>query len=271
MDMKLQSSSKNNHPGDDESGSTASSAENCAAWGGKVAAKVLFSGTAQQAAIFDTPRAAPVQGPRTQVLMLTASALLGAGVAHLLGRQPGLAARLVVASPSTLVHCAALLERHPPKLLIVDSAAGAHWRDAAALAAPQAALLWLAHGAAEPPPAHACRIELQGPLREVDAALRKALAPCQAPVAERSEALTPRRREVMELLRTGLSNKEIARHMNLAPGTVKLHVAAVLRALNARNRLQLIVRQSVLTVADPEPHGLPALPAPAVASQGVHS
>jgi DNA-binding NarL/FixJ family response regulator len=50
--------------------------------------------------------------------------------------------------------------------------------------------------------------------------------------------LTDRQREVLSLLRLGLSNKEIARDLGLSPNTVKIHVKAVLRALNVTNRTQ---------------------------------
>lgn len=48
--------------------------------------------------------------------------------------------------------------------------------------------------------------------------------------------LTRRQREVLELLVAGLSNKEIARGLDLGEGTVKVHVAALLRTLGVANR-----------------------------------
>lgn len=52
--------------------------------------------------------------------------------------------------------------------------------------------------------------------------------------------LTARQIEVLGLMAQGLPNKLIARKLNLAEGTVKLHVAAILRALNALNRTQAV-------------------------------
>ena len=58
--------------------------------------------------------------------------------------------------------------------------------------------------------------------------------------------LTPRQREVLALLGQGKSNKEIARVLNLAEGTVKLHVTAILKALNVNNRTRAVVAASQL-------------------------
>jgi len=50
--------------------------------------------------------------------------------------------------------------------------------------------------------------------------------------------LTPRQKEVMHLLARGMSNKEVARELNIAEGTSKIHTAALLSALGARNRTE---------------------------------
>ncbi len=55
-------------------------------------------------------------------------------------------------------------------------------------------------------------------------------------------SLTSRQREVLALLVKGASNKEIARELAVSPATVKVHVAALLGALDARNRSQLVNR-----------------------------
>ncbi|MGE0627839.1 MAG: response regulator [Hyphomicrobiaceae bacterium] len=48
--------------------------------------------------------------------------------------------------------------------------------------------------------------------------------------------LTQRQRQVLHGLVHGMTNKEIARKLDLAEGTVKMHVGALLRALGATNR-----------------------------------
>ena len=49
-------------------------------------------------------------------------------------------------------------------------------------------------------------------------------------------ALTSRQRQVLEGVVAGKANKEIAQALNLAEGTVKMHLAALFRALGATNR-----------------------------------
>lgn len=54
--------------------------------------------------------------------------------------------------------------------------------------------------------------------------------------------LTPRQLDVLQLLLKGQPNKLIARELGLTEGTVKIHIAAILRALRARNRTEAVVR-----------------------------
>lgn len=49
-------------------------------------------------------------------------------------------------------------------------------------------------------------------------------------------ALTPRQKQVLDLIVAGQSNKEIARTLSLGEGTVKIHVATLLKALGVPNR-----------------------------------
>jgi DNA-binding NarL/FixJ family response regulator len=54
--------------------------------------------------------------------------------------------------------------------------------------------------------------------------------------------LTPREREVLELLARGLDNSEIARVLYLSQHTVKNHVSSILVKLQVENRIQAAVR-----------------------------
>jgi DNA-binding NarL/FixJ family response regulator len=54
------------------------------------------------------------------------------------------------------------------------------------------------------------------------------------------KALSSRQREVLKGLIEGKSNKEIARSLNVAEGTVKIHLAALFRILGATNRAHAV-------------------------------
>lgn len=55
-------------------------------------------------------------------------------------------------------------------------------------------------------------------------------------------ALTRRERQTAELIRTGLSDKEIARRLNISLATTKAHVHNLLGKLNAQRRGQVVTR-----------------------------
>jgi DNA-binding NarL/FixJ family response regulator len=54
--------------------------------------------------------------------------------------------------------------------------------------------------------------------------------------------LTPREREVLELIARGMPNKAIALRLSLAEKTVKAHVSAILRKLDVTDRTQAALR-----------------------------
>jgi len=58
--------------------------------------------------------------------------------------------------------------------------------------------------------------------------------------AIRSLGLTPRECEILELLATGQSLKEMARALAISPNTVKTHVARVYEKLEVQRRIQAI-------------------------------
>lgn len=53
--------------------------------------------------------------------------------------------------------------------------------------------------------------------------------------------LTPREVEVLNLIGTGCTNREIAKQLYIAEGTVKSHVTHILNRLNLRNRAQIAI------------------------------
>ena len=54
--------------------------------------------------------------------------------------------------------------------------------------------------------------------------------------------ISPRQRDVLVCVRRGLSNKEIARELDIAEGTVKIHLAALFSHFGARNRTELATK-----------------------------
>lgn len=60
------------------------------------------------------------------------------------------------------------------------------------------------------------------------------------PLAELPEALTPREREVLQMLASGLANKEIAAKLSISDHTVKFHVASILGKFGAATRTEAV-------------------------------
>jgi DNA-binding NarL/FixJ family response regulator len=58
--------------------------------------------------------------------------------------------------------------------------------------------------------------------------------------------LTARQQDVMTLLAEGLSTKMIARRLSLGVGTVKVHLAALYRALDVHTRMEAVVKAGAL-------------------------
>ncbi|HEY0437471.1 MAG TPA: LuxR C-terminal-related transcriptional regulator, partial [Phenylobacterium sp.] len=54
--------------------------------------------------------------------------------------------------------------------------------------------------------------------------------------------LTERQADVLKLIATGESNKQIARDLDLSPATIKAHAAAAMAALGAANRTEAVVK-----------------------------
>ncbi len=60
------------------------------------------------------------------------------------------------------------------------------------------------------------------------------------------DLLTERQVDVLRLLSQGQPNKVIGRSLGISEGTVKIHLAAIFRALNARNRTEAVMKARVL-------------------------
>jgi len=74
---------------------------------------------------------------------------------------------------------------------------------------------------------------------EVSAVLH-APAALSSPISELPEQLTPREREVLQMISGGLGNKEIAGRLSISEHTVKFHVASILGKLGASTRTEAV-------------------------------
>ena len=72
-----------------------------------------------------------------------------------------------------------------------------------------------------------------------DAEVRKSLGEHERINAHLSE-LTPREREVLDLLTQGLQNKSIAQKLSVSPRTIEIHRARVMEKMNAHSVAELV-------------------------------
>lgn len=66
--------------------------------------------------------------------------------------------------------------------------------------------------------------------------------PAPKPDMELVDPLSNREIEILRLVSTGLSNKEIADKLVIAEGTVKNHLTNILAKLNAKDRMQAVIK-----------------------------
>jgi DNA-binding CsgD family transcriptional regulator len=72
------------------------------------------------------------------------------------------------------------------------------------------------------------------------------------------QVLTPREREVLQMIASGMTNAEAARHLHLSVHAIKFHLAAVYRRLGVNNRTEAAVTYLGLTQSrnfGPHPQG----------------
>ena len=65
-------------------------------------------------------------------------------------------------------------------------------------------------------------------------------SPARAVPLELAEPLTPRERQVLQMLASGLGNKEIATRLKISEHTAKFHVASILGKLGASSRTEAV-------------------------------
>jgi DNA-binding NarL/FixJ family response regulator len=85
----------------------------------------------------------------------------------------------------------------------------------------------------------------------VEPSTARAVEPGRGVNTGRLGLLSPRQREVFALLAQGLSNKSIARQLDVTEGTVKSHVATIFDVLNVHNRVSAVAEARRLS-EDPD-------------------
>lgn len=193
-----------------------------------------------------------------QVLVVDRHPLTRIGLAVLLHRQRWVARCLLSADRDEAV---ALIERHRPDVAIVDvSGDGARVSSqlgpllAARPSMPivVAGYYWQADQVAVLAGSGRGLLTADMTTDEVLQVVRAALVGEQPPLrASRTHtrALSAREREVLALLCTGATNREIAALMNVGTDTVKKHAAALYRKLGVRNRTEAAQRARALLAA----------------------
>lgn len=140
-----------------------------------------------------------------------------------------------------------LRERHPAVSVVVLSASSE--RDDIARALRLGAMGFIPKSAAREVMLGALRLVFSGGVYVPPEILDAPTAPPQPPLPRSAAAalgLTERQMDVLTLMMQGKSNKVICRMLDIAEPTVKNHVTAILRALNASNRTEAVVAASAL-------------------------
>jgi len=219
-----------------------------------------------------------------RVLVSAASSITRAGLERLLEEQPSL--HLVGAIGDANELAQAIAENDPDAVLLYleDQSSETKWEELIALEVPivlltdeadlasttaaltagvQAILLGDATGselAAAAQSAAAGLLTLSGDLSDLvrhslrahtrDEADESVGSPTR--IADASpEHLTLREREVLEMMMEGLSNKEIAAHLNISVHTVKFHISSILGKLGASTRTEAAaigLRRGLITI-----------------------
>ena len=187
--------------------------------------------------------------------------LLGAGdvgsALELLDTQPDIDLVLLDLSlpgPSGLTAIDMLRERHPGTPVVVLSASDDQGTVVSAL--DHGAMGFIPKCSANQLILSALRLVMAGgvyvPPQAVNGSGVAAPRPQAASITELG--LTERQADVLALMVQGKPNKIICRDLNLAEGTVKIHVTAILKALGVSNRTQAVIAANRLGLIMGEPN-----------------
>jgi DNA-binding NarL/FixJ family response regulator len=204
------------------------------------------------------PPAVDLPDGSVQTIVFDAHAVSRIGLGVLLHRQPWVSRCLLSADRDEAV---TLIRRHKPDVAIVDvSNAGPFISSyVAPLREAHAAMpiLLSSHCRLAPGPALGAGgvagvLNPTASAGEVIEAVRAALLGDELPSFDQEtsiDTLSEREREVLALMSTGATNREIAAIMHVGTETVKKHAGALYRKLGVRNRTEAAQRAAELLAA----------------------
>ena len=178
---------------------------------------------------------------------------------------------------STVRDGTVMIREDPPDILLIDKSFGAHtvlsWIAELKEAGAAVSLVVWGSSVTEPEALRLLQHGVRGILRKT--ATEDSILACLKAVAggsswmeeslfrdtprrdryHRSE-LTPREKQVLELVEQGLKNREIARELGIRPGTVKIHLKHIFEKTGVRGRYGLALSgmrdRGVLPFSEPE-------------------
>jgi DNA-binding NarL/FixJ family response regulator len=201
----------------------------------------------------------PIDLPDQSVLALVVDAhpLTRIGMGVLLQRQPWVSRCLLAADRDEAI---VMAERHRPDVAIIDisgggASVGAYLARLRAVRPAMPVVMANLCAPAHPVRALAGRAEILTAdlsIEQLLGAIRAALLSdeTQLPLSAQVEtALSGREREVLALLCSGATNREIAAALHVGTDTVKKHAASVYRKLGVRNRTEAARHAATLIAA----------------------
>jgi DNA-binding NarL/FixJ family response regulator len=200
--------------------------------------------------------AQPVNGAgKLSVLVVDDHAVVQWGFRLLLGRQPWIGRCAAASTPEEAVE---LARQEAPDVALVDlflgERSGAELCEALREVSPKTRVLlisgagWISPEAAKAAGAAGfiskdwSADEVANAVRMVGRGMTVFARQAEGPATP----LSPREREVLELIGEGATNREIAERLYLSPHTVKDHTTAVYRKLGVRNRAEAARRAEQL-------------------------
>jgi len=192
-----------------------------------------------------------VSTKKLRVLIVDDHAVVQWGFRVLLGKQPWVERCLAASDPEKGLE---LAKRFAPDVALVDlflgESSGAELCESIRAESPDTRVLlisgvgWISPQAAQAAGASGF-VSKDWSAEEVAGAVRM-VAKGMTVFARREEApanpLTEREREVVEMMASGATNREIAERLFLSPHTVKEYASSLYRKLGARNRAEAVRR-----------------------------